>query len=352
MKKRKLDPAKIKRILIRSTNWVGDAVLTTPAIRAVRKNFPCAEITILAKPWVAPVFHGNRLVDNIMAYDSGGRHKGIIGMSRLIRLLRREKFDLGILFQNAFEAAFLAYMAGIPLRLGFDTDCRGFLLSHPVRLEPGDKEVHEIDYYLAVLERASLKPDGRGLTVAVSDEERRQAGDILETYGITGRDRVVVGINPGAAYGSAKRWPVERFAAVCDEIGESRGSDIVIFGGPGEKNTGRQVSGLTKRPCVNLCGKTTLREAIALIERCELFITNDSGLMHVAAALGVPVVAVFGPTNPVTTGPSSPESCIVQVPASCSPCLKPECPGDHRCMRDITVDMVLESAREVMEKRP
>ena len=339
MTKTRLDSDKIKRILIRSTNWVGDAVLNTPAIRALRKNFPHARISILAKPWVAPIFYYNTYVDHALEYDSEGEHGGWLGKARLIKALRREKFDLAVLFQNAFEAALLAYLAGVPNRLGYDTDGRRVLLTHPVPLEPRLKRVHEIDYYLGILHGVSLELDGRELTLAVTEQERKRANEILRSHSITRKDRVA-GVNPGATYGSAKRWFPERYAALCDKLHESHGAHIIIFGGSGEGATGRKVSESMKHRCVNLCGKTTLREAIALIERCQLFITNDSGLMHVASALDVPLVAIFGSTNPVTTGPSSVTSRIVRVPVPCSPCLKPECPEDHRCMREITVDMV------------
>ena len=159
-----------------------------------------------------------------------------------------------------------------------------------------------------------------------------------------------MGVNPGATYGSAKRWFPERYAALCDRMSEFYNARIMILGGPGEERVGRQVSESMRHPSVNLCGKTNLREAFALIERCQLFVTNDSGLMHVAAALDVPLVAIFGSTNPRTTGPSSVRSCIVQVPISCSPCLKPECSEEHQCMREITVDMVYDIARTLLEE--
>ncbi|MCJ7615618.1 MAG: glycosyltransferase family 9 protein, partial [Desulfobacterales bacterium] len=147
-----LSTGKIKRILIRTTNWVGDAIITTPAIRAVRKNFPEAKISLLAKPWVAPIFYNNPYIDNILLYDTAGKHKGLSGIPRLSKELRKKKFDLAILFQNAFEAALIAFWAGIPNRLGYNTDARSLLLTHCIRLKPALKRVHQIDYYLGILE--------------------------------------------------------------------------------------------------------------------------------------------------------------------------------------------------------
>ena len=343
MTKTRLNSGVIKRILIRSTNWVGDAMLTTPAVRAVRKNFPEAQISILAKPWVSPIFYNNPYVDHVMRYDSEGKHAGWLGKARLIKELRRGRFDLSVLFQNAFEAALLTYLAGIPNRLGYDTDARGALLTHSIGLEPKLKQIHEIDYYLAILQGAFLEPDGRGLTLILTDQERSRAEDILSNCDITGEE-ILVGVNPGSTYGLAKRWPPERYAALCDKIQNTWAARIVIFGGSGEEATGRQISALMKHRCVNLCGKTTLREAVALIEKCQLFVTNDSGLMHVASALDVPLVAIFGSTNPTTTGPIGLRNRIIRVPVPCSPCLKTECPEDHRCMKEITVDTVYAAA--------
>jgi heptosyltransferase-2 len=333
----------IKRILIRSTNWVGDAVITTPAIRAVRKNFPEAKISLFAKPWVAPIFYNNPYIDNILSYDDAGKHKGLSGIPRLSKELRKEKFDLAILLQNAFEAALIAVLAGIPNRLGYNTDARNLLLTHCIRLTPALKRVHQIDYYLGILEGASLKSDSRQLTLVVTDEERKHAEKILAKHGITGKDRLI-GINPGAVFGSAKRWFPERYAALSVKLQKYSGAKIAIFGGPGEKALGQHISELMGNRCVNFCGKTSLREAVALIERCQLFITNDSGLMHVAAALDTPQIAIFGSTDHVTTSPGSPRSRIIRVPVPCSPCLKPDCPIDHRCMKNITVDMVYDAA--------
>ncbi len=346
----RLDISKIRRILIRSTNWVGDAVLTTPAIRAVRKNFPDAEISILAKPWVAPVFWDNPCVDNILEYDSTGRHSRWLRKLRLVKALRRGRFDLAILFQNAFEAALLAYLAGIPNRLGYDTDGRRLLLTHSIRLEPEQKHVHEIDYYLGIIQGSSLSLDGRALTLTVTEQEHRRSKEILATHRVSCRD-ILVGVSPGATYGSAKRWFPDRYAALCDRIHESYGARIIIVGSPDEEAVGRRVSESMKYPCVDLCGKTNLREVFALIKRCKLFVTNDSGLMHAASALGVPLVAIFGSTNPRTTGPSSSRSCIVRVPVPCSPCLKPECPDHHQCMKEITVDMVYAAAVALLRER-
>ena len=339
----------INRILVRSANWVGDAIMTTPALRAVRRNFAEAQISILAKPWVAPIFYHNPDIDRIILYDDAGRHRGWMGKPRLGRELRKHGFDLAVLFQNAFEAALLAFLARIPNRLGYTTDGRSLLLTHRIRRKPEYKLDHQIDYYLGILEGVSIRPDGRNLTLIITEQERQRAFESMTRFGTTDKD-MIVGINPGAAYGTAKRWMPERYATLCRKLMETLGARIIIFGGPGEGELGKWISESLNHRCIDLCGKTSLREAAALIERCSLFITNDSGLMHVAAALDRPLIAIIGSTDHITTGPSNPTSRIVRAPMPCSPCLKPDCPEDHRCMKAITVDMVFDAALKLLRE--
>jgi heptosyltransferase-2 len=340
---KKLAPERIENILVRAANWVGDALLTTPTIRAIRKNFPNARITILAKPWVAPVFYNNPHYDHLMLYDDRGRHRKWWGKVRLSNDLRRLRFDLAVLMQNAFEAALLAWLAGIPNRLGYKTDGRGILLTHSIPVDPSHKECHQIDYYLGILKGASLEVEDRRLTLSMADGERSRAREILREIGVGAND-ILIGVNPGATYGNAKRWFPERYVALCRRIQTSFGGRFLIFGGPAEEALGdRIVKGIGNHG-FNLCGKTSLREAMALIERCTLFVTNDSGLMHVAAAFDIPQIVIIGSTDPVRTGPSNPSSRIVKAPTPCSPCLKTECPTDHYCMKEVSVEMVYAAA--------
>lgn len=344
-----LNPKTINRLLVRSTNWIGDAVMTTPAVRAIRRNFPNARITILAKPWVAPVFEYSPHVDDIFIYDVKCRHKGTRGKLRLARDLGKHRFDAAVLLQNAIEAALLAFFAKIPVRLGFDTDARRLLLTHPVRCGREIKTVHQTRYYLEILRGAGLGAGDTRLELHPGKENRIRARKIIEDLNVPPTD-TLVGINPGATYGTAKRWFPERFAELSRKLIADRGAWIAVFGGPGEQELGREIMTMIGDRCVNCCGKTTLGEAIALIERCNLFVTNDSGLMHVAAALNVPQVAIFGSTDHTTTSPASPTSRIVRFPVDCAPCLKTDCPTDHRCMEGITVDRVFDAVDRISEK--
>lgn len=336
------------RIMIRAANWVGDAIMTTPVIRAVRKNFPRASISVLAKPWVIPVYEHNPYVDNIFVYDSGSRHKMGFGTLTLVRELRQCEFDLAILMQNAFEAGLLAFLAGIKERVGYNTDARGLLLNRCIRLNPELKKGHLIDYYIGILKGVSLSDDGRELDLFLSESDQAFADRFLyqEKFDLS---KPVIGINPGATGGTAKRWFPERYADVCRQLAQKFRVKILIFGGPADVELGDYISGLADGCCINIAGRTSLGQAFSLIEKCSLFITNDSGLMHAAAALQVNQVAVIGSTDHIATSPSNKNSIMVRVPVHCSPCLKDVCPIDHRCMDKISVDMVMETCKSLLK---
>ena len=347
MTKNKLNPS---RILIRGANWVGDAIMTTPVIRAVRKNFPDAHVTILVKPWVAPVFDNNPFVDRVMIYDDNGRHTKGWGTIRLAKDLRRYGFDMAVLMQNAFEAALITFLAGIANRIGYNTDGRTLLLDRSIKLDPALKKVHLIDYYRGILKGAGLFDDGRTLDLFIGDKQRYEAEKMLREKNID-LSRPVIAINPGATGGTAKRWFPERFAKLSAKLAKHFGVKVIIFGGPADDALGEDIAKMSGGHCVNLAGQTSLAGAFALIERCSLFITNDSGLMHAAAALGINQVAVIGSTNHITTPPSNINSRIVRVPVSCSPCMKPECPlGHHQCMDNIDVEMVFKEAVSMVKE--
>jgi len=333
------------RILLRGANWVGDAVMMTPAVGSLRMHFPKAKIYVLAKPWVVPVFEAVPPVDRILVYDKADRHRGIKGGMRLIRSLRTHGFHAAILFQNAFEAALIAAMSRIPMRIGYATDGRGALLTHRPARPDKSRKTHQVDYYLGILKGVGIPDRCRRLHLSIGEEAARKSETILDRYGIRNADRLV-GLNPGAAFGPAKQWLPDRFALLGDRIRETVGAKILIFGGPQDQILGRKICQGMRHPAVNLAGRTDLSEAMALIQRCRLFITNDSGLMHVASALDVPLVAIFGSTDPEVTGPWGYRGQILSSRLPCSPCLRPVCPLGHReCMTRISTEAVFEAAR-------
>jgi heptosyltransferase-2 len=322
--------------------------MTTPAIRAIRKRFPNSYVSLLAKPWVMPVFENSEHIDRLLIYDDKGRHKGIFGKFRLARDLKKYHFEAAILLQNAFEAALITFLARIPLRIGYNTDVRQLLLTHAVSCTNEIKKKHQTDYYLNIIRGLGMKEDNRELYLRLNQKDRFRAEKRLLEQHLSLDDKIV-GINPGATYGPAKQWPLDRYAHLADKIQAFTGGRIIIFGGPNDRNLGGNISQRMQHRPIDLSGKTSLGEAMALIERCDLFITNDSGLMHVAAALNVPLIAVFGSTNSITTGPLSQNSKIVQVPLECSPCLRPECPKGHlNCMDQISVEMVFSDVKDML----
>ncbi len=347
MSRNRIDRTAVNRILVRSTNWVGDAVMTLPALEAVKENFPKSAVSVLAKPWVAPVFENHPAVDEVLFLrKGGGAFTGFGELFRVIRLVRKGSFDLAVLFQNAFEAALIAWAGGGRQRAGYNTDGRGMLLTHSVPRTRDVLSVHQVEYYLLLLQKLGLKAETRDPSLYLSADERAGAAQRLGVAGI-GDGIELVGLNPGAVFGGAKRWSPEKFAAIGDRAVKEWGAGVLVFGTADEKDIGNRVIRGMKQKATNLCGKTSLREAMALISLCRMFVTNDSGLMHVASALNVPTLAVFGPTDQEATGPRGKRVRVVNHRAPCSPCLKPECPTDHACMAGICADEVWEGMQEL-----
>ncbi len=337
-----LNPSAASKVLVRATNWLGDAVMSLPAVRTVRQVFRQAHVTVVARPAVADLYAREGAIDEVIVYAAG---QSLRQKRAFAARLRAERFDCAILLQNAFDAALLAWMAGIPERIGYRRDGRGFLLTRAITVpDPGEIPRHERFYYLELLRRAGLiehypaTPEIRldGIEGAREAGLRRLAG-----LGLAGP---VIGISPGAAYGNAKRWLPERFV----ETAVALGHPAVVFGSPAERALCERVAGALAAP--NLAGQTTLREFIELAAACRLFLTNDSGAMHVASALGVPTVAVFGATDDATTGPLGPLARVVREHAECSPCLLRECPIDHRCMTRISSGRVAAAALQLWEE--
>jgi heptosyltransferase II len=336
------------RMLIRATNWVGDAIMALPALRAVRAKFADAHIAIVARPYVGDLYREQNICDELVAYDPKGEHRGWQGRERLAKELRGRKFDVALLFQNAFDAAWLTWRAGVPERIGYARDGRSFLLTKAVPVpKPGDISRHERFYYLELLRRAGWI-DGLGddahITLQVPEPARQRAEQTLAENGARpGVLRIALGA--GASYGSAKCWPPERFAKTLNEIRQERDAEVILFGTVNEQAVSAAIAGGLRRAPIDLTGKTPIAELPALLSQCHLFLGNDSGAMHVAAAVGLPVVAVFGSTDPDGTAPVTPRRTIVQQKPYCSPCFLRRCPTDHRCMTAVTAEMVTAAVR-------
>ncbi|HAN48636.1 MAG TPA: hypothetical protein DCQ20_07130 [Nitrospira sp.] len=319
-----------------------------PALSQVRTLFPQAEITLLVKPGIADLLAQHPEVNRTLVYDDRGRHAGLVGKWTLAAVLRRHRFDLAILFQNAFEAALISFLAGIPRRFGYATDGRTLLLTDPVTVPPRTAQRHQVEYYWDLLKPLGGHGPAPAPRLFVTPDESALIAGRLADAGI-GPSDPVIGVNPGSTYGHAKRWLPDRYAevvnrAVTDVQGRSGARvGVAILGAKGEEPLGKAIADQIKTRTVVCSGQTTVRELMALVKRCQLFLTNDTGPMHVAAAFKVPLVAVFGPTDWQTTSPFGVDAQLVRQPVSCAPCLLRECPIDHRCMTGVTVEQVYDA---------
>jgi heptosyltransferase II len=331
------------KLLIRATNWVGDAILALPALYAVRSKFPDAHISILARPYVADIYRGQGVCDELIAYDPIGEHRGWTGRQRLISDLRSRHFDVALLLQNAFDAAWLAWRAQIPQRIGYARDARSLLLSKAIAVPKcGEIPPHEKFYYLELVRRAGwldTLPQVDQIELQVSDSARRQAAQTLVDAGARPHARRIA-IGAGASYGSAKCWPPERFAEWANRFLAHNDADVILFCTAADAPVSNAILANMHRKPIDLTGKTAIADLPGLLSRCHLFLGNDSGAMHIAAAVGLPVVAIFGPTDPFGTAPVTPRRTIVQQKPYCSPCFLRRCPTDHRCMKQVSPDMV------------
>ncbi|MFH1033182.1 MAG: lipopolysaccharide heptosyltransferase II [Pseudomonadota bacterium] len=351
-----LRPNQPGRILVRGTNWVGDAVMTLPACAALHEVCPQAQIEVLAKPWVAAVYEASPAVTRVITLDDKEAHAGLGGLWRLSQELKARRYDWAVLWQNALQAAVIAWLAGVPVRLGYDSDARRLLLSHAVKRTPQARSLHETAYYLNILAQVGLlehDPPATGVTPVLELNPH----DLGWAEGFLAGERLeggrLLGCAPGASFGPAKCWPAERFAAALRDLAGQGYEAVLLFGSVAEAPATRAVAqGLKGLKVVDLSGRTDLAQALALLGRLDLFLTNDSGLMHAAAALGVPTLAVFGSTNPVTTAPLGAWVELVRRPVECSPCLKPVCAkGDLRCFSAITPEEVTQAALGLLARR-
>ena len=325
-----------ERLLVRAPNWLGDAVLSLPAVRDLRRSFPTARIELLARAWVAPLYGAVGEVDAVR------ESRGVRADAEAVR----GAFDAAVLLPNSFASALAVWRADIPERWGYATDLRGALLTRRPRVPARTRGQSQVYYYRAMLAGIGLDvtpPPDASLRCpeAWADQAAVRLGGDGERW---------IGLNPGAFFGPAKRWGPERYAAAGDALARRTGARIAILGGADERRLGEAIAAGMRAPARVLCGETTLPELVGVLSRLRLLVTNDSGPMHVAAALGVPLVAVFGPTDWRETAPVGTRHRLVREPVHCSPFLLRECPIDHRCMRRVGVDRVVAEALALLEE--
>jgi heptosyltransferase-2 len=350
-----IDPASTRRILIRANNWIGDVVMISPAVRAIRERFPAARIAIVAKGWVLDALGGNPYFDDLIEYEPSGRHAGAAGRLRLARDLRRGGgFDLAVLFQKAFDAAVVALLAGARIRVGYATDGRSALLTHALPLPP--PETHHVEVFLGLARAVGCVVRDPLPFFHLDDQDRVRAAARIDGSPLAGAGlRVAL---HATASKEPRAWHARRFAEVGRRLNALRGARILLVGGGSDAEVLAGIAaGLPGAACLLPGPATSLRELAGLLERCDLFVGNDSGPMHLAAALGIPTVGIFGPGCPRTTAPVGRPGTIAVVGRDypCSPCRQnffrectPAPSGKPFCLEEITEDQVERAALSLL----
>jgi heptosyltransferase II len=344
---KKVLKAKSAKILLRVPNWVGDALLTTPLVHSIKKAFPDSRITVLAKPWVAPIFEADPAVEAVVLYQKPGRHQGIRGKALLARELKAQGYNLVLNFPHSFESAWISYKGRIPIRIGYSIEGRGPLLTHRLKPTLARKKEHQVPYFFHLLELLDIfekpAPETHPLRLALSRDHQEKAEALLKNLGINPSD-FLVALAPGAIYGSAKCWPFDRYEALARRMKKEWKAQVLLFGTDKDALAGKNAD---TRSYHDLMGKTSLGVALALISKCRLMVCNDSGLMHAASALNIPMVALFGSTDVQRTGPWGVMHKIINKHFPCAPCLKKRCAVSPNCMEAITLDEVWEGLSDL-----
>jgi len=354
------DLIQINRILVRGANWIGDAVMTMPALERLRSSFPQSHIALLATPLTTGLFESSPFVDEVIEYRR--KEDGARAFLQTMMLMRARAFDLAVLFQNAFEAALLARMGGAPLRIGFAEQGRGLLLTHRLHRSPRRRNRHQVHDYLDIVaecERVCMGGNSQSqisnpLPFLIAGHAQRQAAEsLLRRFGVDSTSRPLVALNAGATNSRAKCWPEDRFAALADRLTDALNARIVFIGAASEcDGAERIIQRMKQRGAVNLAGKTSMAELIGALDACDLLISNDTGPAHISAALGRPTLTIFGPTNEFETAPAGPRAESLRADGvECARCMLRDCPIDHRCMTQIALPEVFERSLKLLEEK-
>ncbi len=330
-----------KNILIRVPNWLGDNIFTLPAVRELRRLFPAARLTVLASTGLAPLWDLVEEVDGSIAYDLRGGARDLKKKLDLIRVLRSRRFDLAVIFPRSFESALWVRLAGIPRRWGYAEEGRSFLLTRGAVSPRGYRHTPRIDYYYHLIDDCESDDPAPPGVLEISPELLARVREKLSATGGDGMEENLAGFHPLASYGPAKCWPLQKFIRLARLLVKERGMRVLLFGSGGERELLQEAAETAGPGVINLVGRTDLKELAALISLCRVFVANDSGPLHLAAALDVPVVGLYGSTDPAATGPRGRMTRIIYKDADCSPCLKRTCSTDFRCMEEITPEEVM-----------
>ncbi len=334
---------------MRGTNWVGDAVMTIPAIRELRRIFPDAAITLFTRAWAEGIFRDAEFIDEIRTFDkTKSKIKDTLAQAAE---LRKHEFDLAVLFPNSFETALVAKLAKIPRRFGYAKESRSFLLTDSIEIPQWKNERHEVFYYLnlvaeiekAYFDRETIFEKPPPIDLAVSAERRAAAREILKQNGVDPSKKIVA-LGVGSTNSRAKRWQTESYAKLNDLLQTDLNANVILVGAKDEIEVSNEVFAKSEKKPIILTGKTNLAEAVAVLSEVDLLVSNDMGLAHIAPAVATKTIVIFGPTNEQTTQPVGSE--IIRKMPDCAPCMLRDCPIDHRCMTQISPAEVLEMAKK------
>ncbi len=335
------------RVLVHAPNWLGDAVLALPAMSAIRRHFPGAHLAVAGPAPVAALMREvtDVVPDEVIEVPSARR--------AAMTAIRDGRFDVGILFPNSFQSAWDLRRAGVGERWGFSTSARGLLLTKRSERERSRAASHHSDYFRALVRGLGIDVDGRPPRVSVTDATRAKTDALLATHRVP-PDAKLIGLAPGAAYGEAKQWPPDRVAAVVARLVRERGATCLVLGAAHDRVAARAIESWlrahapdTVSRMIDLAGRTSVSGLVGLTARCDAFVSNDSGAMHVAAAMNRPVIAIFGPTDERSTRPVG-DHTVLTAKVFCRPCMLRDCPIDHRCMKRISVDQVFDAVASAL----
>lgn len=341
----------IKKILVRGTNWVGDAVMTIPALRDLRRIFPSAEIVLLTRDWAHGIFADADFLDEILTFGkSRSKMRDIFAQAKIIR---ENKFDLAVLFPNSFESALAVKLGKVKHRFGYAKDARGFLLTGAIKIPEWKNERHEAFYYLNLIAEIEKKFFGvetvssneLKTNLPVSETRKAQARKILQTNGVD-LSRKIIALGVGSTNSRAKRWQTESYAELNDKLQNELNANVILVGAENELDISNEVYAKSNRKPIILTGKTNLAEAVAVLSAIDLIVSNDMGLAHIAPATGTKTLVIFGPTNELTTKPIGAE--IIRKQVECAPCMLRDCPIDHRCMTQLSAAEVFIKATKIL----
>ncbi len=340
-----------KNILIRVPNWVGDNIFTLPAVHLLREIFPEAHLSVLVQRGLGPLWEIVPEIDEVITYDLNGGWRDLKRKWNLIRKLRRFRFDLAVVFPRSFESALWMRLAGIPERWGYAEEGRSLLLTRAVSSPRRYRDTPRIDYYYHLIDNAESDKPAPPAVLRLSPELIDRAGKQLRNLAGNDPEQLLIGFHPRSSYGPAKCWPGRKFSRLAELLAKKHGVTILLFGSENEHDILQEiVENAGVGGVINLAGKTDLKESAALISLCRIFVANDSGPLHLAAALEVPVIGLYGSTDPRATGPRGDKVRVIYKGVECSPCLLRECPTDFKCMEEITPEEVMGEVEAFLER--